>query len=167
MDMRGQFKATKRRPSEKTVPISNSVRSEAKKDGDAVLALVYRAAEAAREIQVRASETANYAENIAQRAVGRLQVAERRIEELEAERRADQAYISKAHLKIEEAAKAQKLERARVETAEELLCQLEARALAAEASAEESAMALARIEDAISTQFIARGLPISTKSTAA
>src|SRR5271170_6259082 len=161
MDMRGQFKPTKRRPSDKTFPFSNSVRSEARRDGDAVLALVYQAAEAAREIEVRASATANYAENIAQKAVDRLQVAERRIEELEAERRADQAYIGKAHLKIEEAAKALKLERARVQAAEDQLGELERRALAAEAFAEESDMALARIEDAISAQFIGRGLPIS------
>jgi len=167
MDMRGHLsKPTKRQPTEKALP-SNSVRSEARKDGDAVLALVYQAAEAAREIQVRASETAHYAENLAQRAVERLQLAERRIEELEAERRADQAYIGKAHLKIDEAAKALKLERARVEAAEDQLGELERRALAAEAFAEESDMALARIEDAISAQFIGRGLPISSKSTAA
>src|SRR5271169_4901949 len=96
---------------EQVLPFSNSLRSAARRDGETVLALVHQAADVVRGIEIRANKTANYAENIAQRAVERLQSAETRIGELEAERRANQAYISEAHGKIEEAAKALKLER--------------------------------------------------------
>ena len=152
---------------EQVLPFSNSLRSAARRDGETVLALVHQAAEVVRGIEIRANETANYAENIAQRAVERLQSAETRIGELEAERRANQAYISEAHGKIEEAAKALKLERARVKAAENQLCELESRARAAEAHAQDSDSALARIEVAITTQFLGERQYGSQKSSAA
>ena len=53
-------------------------------DGGAALDLVYQAAEAVRDIEDRAYETEQHARGIAKEATEKLQLAEKRIEELEA-----------------------------------------------------------------------------------
>ena len=85
------------------------------------LELVSQAAEVVKGIEDRANEIESYARNIAERAAERLWIAEQRIQELEAERRAAEACISEAHAKIERAEQALQLERARVKAAEDQL----------------------------------------------
>lgn len=153
--------------SERVLRFPNTVRSAVTKDGEAALDLVYQVAEVIRGIEVRANETEKDARDLAERAIEKLQLAEKRIQELEADRRADEACINEARAKIQEAGEALRLERLRVEAAETQLCQLELRARSAEARADESENALARIEVAIRSQILGQRRSTSNKSTAA
>jgi hypothetical protein len=111
----------------------------------------------------RAHETSN----IAQKAVGQLGLAEKRIQELEAEQQAAQTCINDSQTKIRVVGEALRQERLRVEAAENHIHQLEARAAAAEARAKENEGALARVEDAIRTQILGQVGSTSKNSIAA
>jgi hypothetical protein len=106
--------------------------SSATLDSDVALELVSQAAEVVKGIEDRANEIESYARNIAERAAERLWIAEQRIQELEAERRAAEVCISEAHAKIERAEQALQLERARVKAAEDQLGQIVLRPRTAE-----------------------------------
>ena len=108
--------------------------------GQAALELVYRAAEVIREVEDRAR-------NIAEDAVGKLQLANDRIQVLEAERRA-------AEVRIREAEEALKRAVARIAIAEDRLVQAERLAKAADTRASEAEKALMRIEDAVRTRLL-------------
>ena len=153
-------------PSERVTRLQSAPRSAAARDGTAALDLVYQVAEVVKTIEDRANETERAARNLIERAVGQLELAEKRIQELEAEKRAAEASISEAHAKIQEAAEGLKLERSRVDAAENQLCQIEMRARTAEAHASETGNTLARIEEALRTQILGRRGSVS-KSTAA
>jgi hypothetical protein len=90
-----------------------------------------------------------------------LQAAEKRIQELVAERGIFEARVNEATVLLREAADAINTERARVKTAEHQLHLLELRVSAAETLAEESKSALARVEHAVRTQLLgeARSVP--------
>ncbi len=111
----------------------SAAESSATLDSDVALELVSQAAEVVKGIEDRANEIESYARNIAERAAERLWIAEQRIQELEAERRAAEACISEAHAKIERAEQALRLERSRVKAAEDQLCQIVLRPRTAEA----------------------------------
>jgi chromosome segregation ATPase len=108
--------------------------------GQAALELIYRAAEAVRGVEDRAR-------SIAEDAVGKLQLANDRIQVLEAERRA-------AEVRIQEAEEALKRAAARIAVAEDRLVQAERHAKAAEMRASEAEKALMRIEDAVRTRLL-------------
>jgi chromosome segregation ATPase len=118
-------------------------------NGKVAVDLVYQAAELVRDIENRSNETTKHAQSLAERAVEKLRDAEERIQELEAERRATQDYISEANVMVREAAEAVKRERSRVKAAEEQLRELELRTRDAEARAKESENAVVQVESAI------------------
>jgi DNA repair ATPase RecN len=119
---------------------------------DAVLDLIYQAAEVMKGVENHATE----AEKIAYQ---KLQLAQRRIDELETELRTAQVCIKEARVNLKESEDAARIERSRLESAESKMCELEMRARTAEAQAKENANAVARIEEAIRTQIIAKRLP--------
>jgi hypothetical protein len=121
--------------------------------GQAALELVYRAAEVIREVEDRAR-------NIAEDAVGKLQLANDRIQVLEAERRA-------AEVRIQEAEEALKRAAARIAIAEDRLVQAERLAKAADTRASEAEKALMRIEDAVRTRLLGERRRAAGKRSAA
>ena len=118
----------------------------------AALDLVCQAAEVIKGIE-------NYAAEAEKSSVQKLYLAQKRIEELEAELRASQVCISDARMKLKEADSIVRAGQARLEAAEKKMCDLEMRARVAETQAKENANAVARIEDAIRTQILANRLP--------
>jgi chromosome segregation ATPase len=137
------------------------------RDGRAALDLVYQAAEVVRSIEERANEFESHARDLAEKAVAKLSLAEKRIQELETQQLAAEAGINDARVKLHEAAEAVKRERARVVAAENKLPELEMRARLAEARAEECQKTIASIEDAIRTEILRRGSSVSVRSNAA
>jgi len=127
----------------------------------AALDLVHQAADVIKGIEDHANETVKYALDVADKAIQKLQLAEKRIEELETDLQAAQACISEARVKIKESDEATKVERLRVEATERKMCQIEMRARTAEAQARENANAMTRIEEAIRTQILAKRLPLN------
>jgi membrane protein involved in colicin uptake len=119
---------------------------------DAVLDLVYQAAEVVKGIENQATE----AEKVFYQ---KLQVAQKRIEELETDNRTFELCISEACTKLKESDEVARAEKARLQAAERKMCELEMRARTAEAQAKENANAVVRIEEAIRTQLLAKRLP--------
>jgi hypothetical protein len=116
------------------------------------LDLVYQAAEVIKAIENQATE----AERLSHQ---KLQVAQKRIEESDPDKRTAELWISDARTKLKELDETAKVERARLEAAERKMCDLEMRAKTAEAQAKENVNAVARIEEAIRTQLLAKRLP--------
>lgn len=123
-------------------------------DVQAALDLVNQAATTVRSAEARANEAEKYAQCFAEKALENLQAAEKRIQELVAERSVFEARVNEATVLLGEAADAINTERARVKTAEHQLHLLELRVSAAETLAEESKSALARVEHAVRTQLL-------------
>jgi chromosome segregation ATPase len=121
----------------------------AKNTCNAALNLVYQAAEVIKDIEDQASEVQKTAHQ-------KLQVAKKRIEELETDLRAAQVCITDARNKLREAEETARAERSRLDAAEKRMCELEMVARTAEAKAKENASSVARIEEAIRTQLLAR-----------
>jgi chromosome segregation ATPase len=118
----------------------------------AALELVNQAVDVIRGLENKASE--------AQRAsYEKLQQAEKRIEELEADLRSAQSCIDEARRKLKQSNEAASLEKSRLEKAERKICALEMRARTAEAQANENASILAQLEEAIRTQLLAKRSP--------
>jgi hypothetical protein len=117
-----------------------------------VLDLVCQAAEVIKGIENQAAETETISSE-------KLQLLQKRIEDLEAEKRIAELCIREARAKIKQSDEVAKVERARLETAERKMCELEMRARTAEAQAKENSNAVARIEEAIRTQLLAKRLP--------
>jgi hypothetical protein len=104
--------------------------SAATSDGGVALDFVRRAAEAIKGIEDRANEIEKYAEyarGIAGEAIEKLQLAEKRIEELEAKQRVSETAVSEANVKTREAEEALNLERSLVKAAEDRIRQIELR----------------------------------------
>jgi hypothetical protein len=135
---------------------SSTPPSSAARDGSTALDLVRQAAEVMKGLKDRTVEIEKHARRIYEIANEKLQLAEKRIQELEAENQAAKGLISEGRVKIIEADEALKLERSRVETAEKQICEIEMGARIAEARARESMDAIVRIEDAIRTQILVR-----------
>jgi hypothetical protein len=86
---------------------------------------------------------------------------------LETELQSAQACISEARVKIKESDEATKVDKSRLEAAERKMCQIEMRARTAEGQARENANAVARIEEAIRTQILAKRLPLNELTSGA
>jgi valyl-tRNA synthetase len=148
----------RRLPSLQSIPTTKS--------GGKALDLIYHAAEVLRGIEDRASETEKHAKSIAERAIERLELAQRRLIELEMEKKAVEDSVAEAHLKIQQMQETLHLERLRAKAAEDLVERTELRAEVAETDARETKNALAGIEHAIRTQLL-QERPRLNKSVAA
>jgi DNA repair ATPase RecN len=150
-----------------TSPVPVARRLATSGDGGKALDLVYHAAEVLRGIEERASETERRAKNIAEKAIERLEFAEKRIAELETEKAATEASVTEACAKIHQTEDALSLERSRLQAAEDRMAQIELRAKGAEKRAQESETALIRIEEAIRTQLLEGRTVPTGRATAA
>jgi hypothetical protein len=152
---------------DKVLRFRNSPAFSTENEGEAALDLIYQAAEVIRGIEDRANTTEARAQCLAQDAIEKLQLAENRIQSLETERRAAEACVSEASVKIRETEKALNQAESRIEAAENQLSQTELRARIAETRAGEAEKALIRIEEAIRTQLLGQRRAASSKSAAA
>jgi septal ring factor EnvC (AmiA/AmiB activator) len=121
----------------------------------AALNLVYQAAEVIKDIESQASDAEKT-------SYQKLQLAQKRIEELEAELRSAQLCINEARVKLKESNELAKAEKSRLDEAERRMCELEMRARTAEMQARENANSVLRVEEAIRTQILSKRLPPST-----
>jgi DNA repair ATPase RecN len=121
------------------------------------LDVVNQAAATVRSVEARAVEVEKYAQGIAEKVLDNLYAAEKRIQELEAERSAFVVRVNEATVLLREAVEALHAERARVKAAEDKVYQLEQRVSVAEKLAEESKSAFARVEHAVRTQLLGEG----------
>jgi hypothetical protein len=80
----------------------------------------------------------------------KLELAQKRIEELEAKQQSAQHCIAEARTKLKESEETSRADRSRLEAAEKKMCELEMRARTAEGQAKDNSNTLARIEEAIS-----------------
>jgi chromosome segregation ATPase len=129
---------------EKILPFPDPPARSPEDRGQETLELVHRAAEVIRGIEDRAR-------SLAEDAIEQLQLANNRIQSLEAERRAAEA-------RIQETEDALKRATSRIAAAEEQLAQAERIARAAETRAVETEKALVRIEDAVRTRLLGQRL---------
>jgi chromosome segregation ATPase len=136
-------------------------------DGRLALDLVYQAATVVRSLEDRANEFGIHAREMAEKAVEKLKLADKRIQELENQQREVEACLNEARIKLQKAGEALQTERARVLATESKLPELEQRARSAEARANECEKTLARIEDAIRTEILRQGPAASSRSSAA
>ena len=144
------------RPNERVMRLPGATpTADTRGGGGTVLDLVYQAAAVIKGIENQAIE----AEKTLDQSHQQLQLARKRIEELEAEKRTAELWISEARTKLKELDEAARVERARLEAAVRKKCELEMRARKAEAHAKENANAVARIEEAICTQLLEKRLP--------
>jgi len=163
-DLSGRpFKADPIELSEGLLHFPSTPPSTAARGCGAAIDLVYQAAELIRGIESHANET----EKSFADALKKLQLAEKRIEELEKDLHSARACISEARVKIKNSDEAAKTERARLEAAEKRMSQIEMRARTAEAQAKENANAVTRIEEAIRTQLLAKRPPLNKRTSAA
>jgi hypothetical protein len=125
----------------------------------AALNLVYQAAEVIKDIESQAS-------NAEKTSYQKLQIAQKRIEELEAELRSAQSCINEARVKLKESNELAKAEKSRLDEAERRMCELEMRARTAEMQARENANSVLRVEEAIRTQILSKRLPSNTLNKA-
>jgi chromosome segregation ATPase len=130
----------------------NSVAVGATRDGCTAIDLVSQAAEVIKNIEDRASAEQDV-------MCQKLELAQKRIEELEADLRSAQRCISEARSKLRESDETSRIDRSRLEVAEKKMCELEMRARTAESHAKDNSTTLARIEEAIRTQILVKRLP--------
>jgi hypothetical protein len=148
----------------RSLPSLNKLASSS--EGEKALDLIYRAAEVLRSVEDHANDTERRAKGIAEKAIEKLELAERRIIELEMEKKAAEECIAEANARIREAEDSLLIERSRVKSAEDQTAHIESRAKVAEARAREGEIALMRIEEAIRTQLL-EGRTFPTTSVAA
>ncbi len=143
-------------------PDSDSICSAAE-DGAAILYLVYQAAEALTAAEDRVSDVEARAQTLAQRAMEEIKLAERRVDELDEERRAIESRLNEANTRIKECEIALEKSDTRNAIAEAKLIAAEHRAREAESRAKAARAALVRIEEAIRTHLLRPDRPRSTK----
>jgi DNA repair ATPase RecN len=122
--------------------------------GGSALDLVHQAVEVIKGIEDRASAEEGM-------LCKKLELAEKRIEELEAELRSAQQCIGEARAKLRESEETSKIDQSRLQAAEKRMCELEMRARTAEGQAKDNSNTLARIEEAIRAQILSKRLPTS------
>jgi DNA repair ATPase RecN len=120
--------------------------------GGSAVDLVYQAVEVIKGIEDRASAEEDV-------LCKKLELAEKRIEELEAELRSAQHCIDEARAKLKESDETSRIDQSRLQAAEKRMCELEMRARTAEGNAKDNSNTLARIEEAIRTQILSKRLP--------
>jgi len=145
---------------------SDSVCSPAE-DGAAVLYLVYQAAEALTAAEDRVTDIEARAQTLAQRAMEEIKLAERRVNEVDAERRAIESRLNEANTRIKECESALEKSESRNAVAEAKLTAAEHRARQAESRANAARTAMVRIEEAIRTHLLRPDRPYSIKSSKA
>jgi chromosome segregation ATPase len=150
------FKTGPTEPRESVLPFPSHPQPAGNLAPNAAIELIYKAVEVVKRVEDRAKQTEAWAQNIAQAAVEKLQLANKRIQDLEEERLSAEARINDACVTLKEAADALRLEKLRVKAAEEQLRQLELRLSTAEMHANDTQAALARVEDEIRTRFLAQ-----------
>ena len=123
-------------------------------DGTAVLYLVYRAAEALTAAEDRATDFEARAETLARRTIEELELAEERLQAVDAERQAMEEGLREANSRVQECEIALKNSESRTAVAEAKLTAAERRALEAELRANAARAALVRIEEAIRTHLL-------------
>lgn len=141
-------------PTGKVVQFLNAHPYSTTHEGGAALDLVYQAAEMIRGIEDRAAALEVRAQGLVKDAAERMQVAERRILHVEAERQAAEAHMSDASVRLQEVEQALERAQSRIAAAEDLLSTAEMRAQSAETRASKAEQTLVRIEDAIRTQLL-------------
>jgi hypothetical protein len=146
------FESDQTRPKERVVRLPSATPTADMRGNDAVLDLVYQAAEMIQGIE-------NHATEAEKTSYQQLHLKQRRIEELETELRTAQLLVADARTKLKESDAASRDGRSRLEAAERRMCELEMRARVAEAQAKENADAVALIEEAIRTQLLQKRLP--------
>lgn len=134
------------------VRFRNSVPTAATKGGSAAVDLVYQAIEVIKHIEDRASAEEDM-------LCKKLELAEKRIEDLEGELQSAQQFIGEARAKLKEYEDTSRFDQSRLEAAEKRMCELEMRARTAEGQAKDNSNTLVRIEEAIRTQILAKRLP--------
>jgi DNA repair ATPase RecN len=88
----------------------------------------------------------------------KLELAEKRIEDLEAELQSAQHFIGEARARLNEYEETSRFDQSRLEAAEKRMCELEMRARTAEGQAKDNSNTLVRIEEAIRTQILSKRL---------
>jgi hypothetical protein len=131
--------------------VSSFARPSAPDCGRTALNLVYQAAEVFSSMEDRARETEARAQSICKSAAERLNLAEKRTETAERERR---EIISAVDCKLQGASRALMQAQSRFAAAEDQLTAMEFRAQAAEAEAREAKQALALVEEAIRRRLL-------------
>jgi chromosome segregation ATPase len=119
--------------------------------GATVINLVHQAAEVFSSMEDHARETEARAQSLCKSALERLELAEKRIEAADRERR---EVINETDCKLRDASKALEQAQLRVVAAEDRLTAVEFRAQAAEAEAREAKQALALVEEAIRRRLL-------------
>jgi chromosome segregation ATPase len=137
---------------EEAVRFRNTAPTAAKRDGGTAMDLVHQAAEVVKAIEDRASAEKNM-------LCEKLELAQNRIEELEAELRSAQTCIGEARAKLKESEESSRSDQSRLAAAEKKMCELEMRAKTAEGKVKDNTNTLARIEEAIRTQILSKRLP--------
>jgi len=126
----------------------------ARLDAPTAVDLVSQAAVAIRDIQDRAVDSENRARALAESAIEKLKLAEARIHEAEAARRAAEENFSKFGARLQEAERKLAGAHARNSALEAQLANTQQRLSAAEARAIHAEKAVHQIEDAIRTQLV-------------
>ena len=139
-------------PNDRVLPFRAGSPVAPTKGCGAAMNLVYQAAEVIKDIENQASEAEKA-------AYQKLQIAQKRIEELETELKSAQLCINEARVKLKESNELAKAEKSRLDEAERRMCELEMRARTAETQARENANSVARVEEAIRTQILAKRQP--------
>lgn len=136
--------------------LMNFTRSSPSDRGEAVLNLVFQAAElfSGMEEHVRATEAR--AQSVCKSAAERAQLAEKRLEVAEKVRR---EVINEAERKLQDASKALANAEARIAAAEDKVTALEFRARSAEAQLHEAKQELLLVEEAIRERLLSEKLP--------
>jgi hypothetical protein len=134
------------------VRLRKSAPAAAARGGNTAVDLVFQAVEVIKGIEDRASAEEDM-------LCKKLEFAEKRIEELEAELQSAQHYIGEARAKLREFDETSRNDQSRLEAAEKTMCELEMRARTAEAQAKDNSNTLTRIEEAIRTQILSKRLP--------
>lgn len=131
-----------------------SARAAATSEGETALDLVNQAAEVIMSIEAQAAAVEVRARNLVRDAGEKLQLAERHLQSLEAERRTAEQHMHEANARAQESEKDSKEAQSRAAAAEAELFAMERRVQAAETRAEETKQTLARVEDAIRTKLL-------------
>ena len=131
--------------------LMNFTRSSPSNRGEAVLNLVFQAAEHFSAMEELVRETEARAQSICKSAVERAQIAEKRLEVAENARR---EVINEAERKLQDASNALITAEARIAAAEDKVTAFEFRAQSVEAQLQEAKQALLQVEEAIRERLL-------------
>jgi len=139
---------------EKILHFPNAFGSAAIAQRETALDLVNQAAEVVMSIEAQAAEFEVRSQNLVRDACEKLQLAESRIQSLEAALRLAEQGLHEAKVRAEEAEQAFNEAESRSAATEAELCAMEQRVKAAEMRADETQHTLTRVENAIRTELL-------------